>query len=478
MRENALSKRDLGLLALLYLFEAALVVTLKAVHMKGERALDAFVFSTTGVVFLSAGTVVLLAGAGLLRLYRAHRRSPSGPFRVVVAMNLVTVFLLLAIGELAVRAGSRSYLDGEAVGTVALKPKSWETTRAHYRDLAEKASGHLSYLVYDNQMGWSVGPNRRSANGLYRSSSNGIRVSQEGRAVSMADEKTTVALVGNSYTFSSEVRYEESWGHHLDQRLGEEVQVLNFGVPGYGVDQAYLRYEKDARRWKPEVTVFGVFSHDLRRTMTVYPFLAHPHWDMPFSKPRFILPDGRLKQLNEPPLPPDAIFSRPSVVELPYLDRDHGYEESDWQQSVYHASDLFRLFVSWFPGWSAEDSDFSDEALVSINAAILKAFVRAALREGTIPVAVYFPGKGDLRRPSSPPTVVQRVLREAGMGYVDPTPCLRKVNPEDRYMPGGHYAPAGNAAVARCLLPVVQGALSQAAARQELAVPESVSPSS
>lgn len=40
----------------------------------------------------------------------------------------------------------------------------------------------------------------------------------------------------------------------MDQLLGEEVQVLNFGVSGYGVDQAYqLRYEKDAKRWKPKV---------------------------------------------------------------------------------------------------------------------------------------------------------------------------------------------------------------------------------
>jgi len=39
------------------------------------------------------------------------------------------------------------------------------------------------------------------------------------------------------------------------------------------------------------------------------------------------------------------------------------------------------------------------------------------------------------------------------------------VDPDDRFMSGGHYAPAGNAAVARCLLPVVQEALSQAAVR-------------
>ena len=470
--DSALSKRDLLLLALLFLLEASIVVILKALHMKGEKAIGVFASSTTGLVFLGASLVVLVTGGVLIRLYLSHRRSPSRYFRLIVAMNLITVSLMMVAGEIIVRAGSRFYHDGEAFGMTMLKPKNWDMTRLHYRTLIEKANGkNLSYLVYDDQMGWSVGSSRRSANGLYRSSRKGIRAPLEGVEFTKAEEKPTVALLGDSFTFGEEVGYEDSWGYHLDQLLGAEVQVLNFGVPGYGVDQAYLRYEKDAKRWKPTVVIFGLFSHDFQRTMTVYPFLAHPYWDMPFSKPRFILSDGTLERLNAPPLRPEAIFSHPSIIELPFLELDYGYVESAWQQSFYHASYLFRLFVSWFPPWSAETPDFSEDTQVAINGSIFRSFIQSVAQEQTIPIMVYFPASGDLNRePSSPSAVVTRTLQEAGItSYVDMTPCVIDVDDADRFMPRGHLAPKASEAMAKCLLPVVQEALRSAAVGQETA---------
>jgi len=252
VRDVALSRRDLLLLALLFLLETAIVVTLKALHLKGDRPFDVFFSTKPGLVFFCAGIIFLIAGAGIINLYLANRHSPSRYFRPIVAMNLVTVLLMLVAGEVAVRAGSRIYRDGEVFGNVELAPKNWETTKAHYRALLEKASGDLSYLIYDARMGWSVGPNRRSANGLYSSGPEAIRVPHEEVPLTISEGKTTIALVGDSYTFGEEVKYENSWGYHLSQLLGGEVQVLNFGVPGYGVGQAYLRYEKDAKRWKPK----------------------------------------------------------------------------------------------------------------------------------------------------------------------------------------------------------------------------------
>jgi hypothetical protein len=235
---------------------------------------------------------------------------------------------------------------------------------------------------------------------------------------------------------------------------------LNFGVPGYGVDQAYLRYEKDVRQWKPDVVIFGFISHDVFRTMTVYPFLNFADWDMPFSKPRFTLRDGELKKLNVPPLEPEAIFSRGSILELPFLQYDIGYRQSDWQKNLYHLSYLARLFVSWHPRWSAKNPDVSDEAMVSVNASILKAFVRSAEQAGAIPIVVYFPGRQELEKPSSSLPRGRRVLQQAGIPYTDPTPCLLEVNPADRSLVH-HYSPQGNAAVAKCLLPVVHEALTK-----------------
>jgi hypothetical protein len=82
--------------------------------------------------------------------------------------------------------------------------------------------------------------------------------------------------VGDSFTFGLEVRYEDTWPRQLERLLGPEFQVLNFGVDGYGVDQAYLRYRRDGLAWRPEIVVLGVIDDDFRRTMCVYAFLCFP----------------------------------------------------------------------------------------------------------------------------------------------------------------------------------------------------------
>jgi hypothetical protein len=164
--------------------------------------------------------------------------------------------------------------------------------------------------------------------------------------------------------------------------------------------------------------------------------------------------------VNVPPLTPDAIFSRQSISELPFLEYERGYRPSDWQERLYHHSYLARLFVSRFSCWSAVSPDVSDEALVAVNAAILKAFVRSAEQAGTIPLVVYLPTKHELENPSAPMLTGRRALQEAGLAYTDPTSCLLEVNPAYRFMPSGpHYSPQGNAAVAKCLLNVVRQAL-------------------
>src|SRR5262249_30879361 len=51
---------------------------------------------------------------------------------------------------------------------------------------------------------------------------------------------TCVSLYGDSMTWGDEVDDEHAWGNILSRLLN--CRVANYGVPGYGVDQAYLRF--------------------------------------------------------------------------------------------------------------------------------------------------------------------------------------------------------------------------------------------
>ena len=111
------------------------------------------------MAFLCAISAFLIAGAGIISRYLALKRSPSRQFRLVVAMNLVTILLSLLTGELIVRAGSRSHLDGEAFMGVVLKPKNWEQAQRRYPQSLEKSRVGCASLQYDDQLGWTVGSN-------------------------------------------------------------------------------------------------------------------------------------------------------------------------------------------------------------------------------------------------------------------------------------------------------------------------------
>jgi hypothetical protein len=101
--------------------------------------------------------------------------------------------------------------------------------------------------------------------------------------------------------------------------------------------------------------------------------------------------------------------------------------------------------------------------MVTVNAAILKAFVQSAEQAGTIPLFVYFPEKKELENPGAPLPIGKRAFQQAGLAYTDTTSCLLEVNSADRFVQSGrHYSPQGNASVATCLLNVVTQALTEA----------------
>jgi len=459
MRDRS-SKADLILVGSLFLFELSIAVMAMMIYRKGDRPYGVFLPAKPGVVFLITCVFSLVFGAVIILNYLESKPSQLRHFKLLITMNLVTLVVVLLIGEATLRLSARSSKEGERLLGTVLLPKNWENFTLYYRKLLDKSSA--SYHVYDDLMGWTLAPNRQSSDGMYSISSEGIRAPNAGHSFTRISDKPRIALVGDSYTFAQDVSYEDSWGYLLERTLESKFQVLNFGVGGYGINQAYLRYEKDARRWHPDIVIFAFISHDLNRTMTVYPFLSFADWG-PFSSPRFVLRNGQLQLLNVPPLSPSAILSHRNISDLPFIEYDSGYQESEWKKGLHHHSYLVRLFASWFPRWSHISPDLSDEAFVTVNASILRSFVSSARQAGSIPIVVYFPHgevKEEARAGSSQP-IHQHVLQEAQINYIDLTPCLLELNAGDRFVSdGGHYSPRANAKIATCLGKIVDEVLA------------------
>lgn len=453
----------LGVLGSLYLLEASGLVIVMASYKNGNQPPLLLLTGRYSPFFFAGMLGVMLSCLSLAILYRNTFGEGVRRFWLTVATNVLSVLLLLMIGEVTVRLLSFRTPVGTQFRDTLLLPRSWNEVADRNRDLLQKAPSNTSYLLPDDLLGWTVGQDRRSTDGLYFSSAEGIRSSRPG--VRFADQAHTyrIALVGDSYTFGLGVPYEETWGDRLEQEFGAQVQVLNFGVDGYGVDQAYLKFDRDVRPWHPDLAILGFINHDLYRSMTVYSFVSFPEWGLPFAKPRFVVNGGKLALLNTPLLSPQAILSIPSITDLPFIEDDRGYNPEHWEQRLYHLSYLLRFITTKFQRWPALAPHVSDEAVTVVNSEIIASFVRLAHADGSIPLVVYFPGRGDLRGDERrAKNAVLGTLDERGIGYYeDLTGCLRNSHVTDLFVEGSpHYSARGNATVAQCLRPVILQHLS------------------
>lgn len=109
------------------------------------------------------------------------------------------------------------------------------------------------YYRLDDELGYTIGSNKDT--GIYASNSAGLRGKKE---YSLIPEEGVlrIACFGDSFVHCDGEKDEDTWEHYLEKSVGN-LEVLNFGVGGYGLTQSYLRYLKDGLRFSPGI----VFSN-------------------------------------------------------------------------------------------------------------------------------------------------------------------------------------------------------------------------
>ena len=448
----------LGFFACVYLLEASWLVAAAAVYQSWAEP-PSLVVGRYGPFFLGGLCGIVGLAVYLVRRYRTAGNARQRQLALTVVINLTTVLVAFGFGEAIVRVLAIQTREGPTFLDTTLLPRSWNDERARYRDLLKQTSIPTSYLVPDELLGWTVGPNRGA--GMYSSSSEGIRSTAPHIRYADRQPQHRIATVGDSFTFALDVPFEASWPNRLEQQLGPTVQVLNFGVAAYGVDQVYLRYLRDVRPWHPDVVVLGLIQPDFFRSLEVYSFVSHPKWAWPFAKPRLVVDAaGRVRALNVPVPSPQEILSVNAITDLPFIEYDLGFEPMEWGWRTYYHSYLVRFALSRFRG-SPEERDHRSAEAIALNAAILASFARLAEDEGSTPLVVYFPSRSDFPESRREKAAVLTLLRERGIRYEDLTSCVGKLGVSELFSENKHYSRNGNERVSTCLDPVLSAYLSR-----------------
>lgn len=374
-----------------------------------------FLLSNSGLAFVCSSIIIVFSIGWAIRTVRNCVPTNNKYLFMTAGMNLVMLVLTLGSTEILARVLSKQTVAGETVLGVVLYPKQWSQVATSYKKVIDEIAYEDSYVAYDRILGWTLAPSSSDRTGLYFTSAEGLRSPRVG--MSFADLRTRhskvsdqpasvrIALIGDSMTYGYEVRCEESWGHALEGLLQPRTQVLNFALSAYGLNQALLRYEKDARPWKPQIVVIGITSTMIKRNINIYPFLEYPGWSFPFARPRLVMKDDILTTINHPVPDPVQIFANTAISEVPHLDLDGYYRPSQWERGgVWHLlekSYIFRFAYSLRPPSNDPEEEQNLKAM-QLSQFAAQRLVREVVKDGAVPLVVYLPYKKELGISTAP----------------------------------------------------------------------------
>lgn len=154
---------------------------------------------------------------------------------------------------------------------------------------SEEVIPERRHTQHDSYLGWVGLPNvalpDMYGSGVYlRTNSRGFRGTREYTEL-VPEGKRRVICSGDSVTFGFGVDDDHSWCRLLES-LDGRLETLNMSLPGYGVDQAYLWYKRDAGRFQHHLNVLAVITDDFTRMQ-----LRRRHG---YAKPSLAVEDGEL----------------------------------------------------------------------------------------------------------------------------------------------------------------------------------------
>jgi len=144
------------------------------------------------------------------------------------------------------------------------------------------------------------------------------------------DRRVRILCLGDSFTDGLGVGDSSTMPAQLEQ-IVPHLQTVNMAKISYGIDQAVLRYERDARGMDADVVLLAVIDDDLRRARS-------DHFNGYWPKPRFRVMTGGGLELTSVPVPD---FSGPVGGPVSFFRRSALFllARQSWDEALYEQSD-------------------------------------------------------------------------------------------------------------------------------------------
>ena len=324
------------------------------------------------------------------------------------------------------------------------------------------------FIEHHPLLGWTYRKNAGKNKKMYRSNSQRLRVGQENAAyvytTKPPENKVRIAGFGNSFVYGSEVYNRDTWAEQLC-RLKPGVQFLNFGVMGYGLGQAYLRYREEGRHFNPHIVIIGFLSDNIERNVSYYQgFIG---WSA-FNKPRFVVQNDRLTLIKpflttvkdyEYFLEHEQEVLRKLGLHDYHFHKKYKEGPCDGLPSVRFCKILKQTFNPPVkPIYQNGFYNTQSEAF-SVTVKIFEQFYQEVLAHNALPLIILFPEKWDvqhyLQTGSAVYAPLLEIFKKQGLFYIDALKIFEQYKGacdiDDLFMGGGHFSPKGNGLLAKYL---------------------------
>lgn len=380
--------------------------------------------------------------------------------RVLLACGAVLLTILVL--EIAVRALGETDADGQftfldyTLPPYVLPLNQLRPQLEHYHENRDR-----TIFIPDPATGWTYRPKARFYDGLFKINSASMRSLRE-HAPEPAADSLRIALFGDSFTVGNEVKSDEVWGYHLEKLLmeaGINAEVLNFGVSGYDMGQAFLRWQTQGKDYSPDIVIAGFQPENLDRNVNVFRLL-YLQGGIVYSKPRFTLDGDSLALINSPALPPEEIMDVFEAFDShPLAAYEAYYRGRDVLSPLWKASRLAGLAYAVLnqPNrvMPPQQTYGPDSERGKLGKAIIDAFAEDAAESRVTFIVLHLPRRERLKdyhdNKGQPYQFLLDHFQEA-YHFINAEEFLGVEYTDDSYyQPNGHYGPEINMKIAEAI---------------------------
>ena len=148
----------------------------------------------------------------------------------------------------------------------------------------ENDPGGVEWAEHDPFLGWVT--NKKVD--WSEANQQGFRDTKDFSKINLYSEKIRVMILGDSFMWGAGVTLNENVPNLLQSKLQDRYEFFNISVPGWGIDQMYLAYEKYRKIIEPDIIILAFIDDDVKRVLEAYRI-----WER-MNKPSFAVKNDSL----------------------------------------------------------------------------------------------------------------------------------------------------------------------------------------